>query len=199
MQEALREANVSSVSTSEIRIQVRDGSKIDARAYHPPYSLKWGSYPLVVFFHGGGFCLGGLDTEEAICKLFCAKLHAVVLNVAYRLAPEHSFPSSVDDAFDAVVWASTQSVTLGADLAQGFVVGGISAGATFASVVAHLWRDQQRKPAISGVFMSVPILSDEVEVDTIPVRLFEKEFQSLEDNANDPILNAPLSNRFWSQ
>ena len=199
MQEAFREANVSGVSTSEIKVPVRDGSKLDARAYHPPYSLKWGSYPLIVFFHGGGFCLGGLDTEEAICKLFCAKLHAVVLNVAYRLAPEQPFPSGVNDAFDAVAWVSTRGMTLGVDLAQGFVVGGISAGATFSSVVAHLWRDQQRKPAISGIFMSVPILSDEVAVDATPVSLFEKEYQSLEDNANDPILNKPLSNRFWSQ
>ena len=198
MQEAFREANVSSVSTSEIRIQARDGKTLDARAYHPPYSLKWGSYPLIVFFHGGGFCLGGLDTEEAICKLFCAKLHLVVLNVAYRLAPEHPFPAGVNDAFDAVAWASTQGVTVGADLTQGFVVGGISAGATFSSVVAHLWRDQQREPAISGVFMSVPILSDEVEVDGRPVRLFQKEFRSLTENANDPILNEMLSNRFWS-
>ena len=55
-------------------------------------------------FHGGGYCMGGLDTEEALCQTICTKLHLMVLNVAYRLAPEYIFPTGIEDCIDSTEW-----------------------------------------------------------------------------------------------
>lgn len=86
---------------TDILIPARDGSKIRARIYRPDGLTD---LPLLVFFHGGGFCMGGLDTEEFTCRLLCSKLEIVVLNVDYRLAPEFPFPFGVHDAIDATSW-----------------------------------------------------------------------------------------------
>lgn len=104
VQKALNNVEASHISTRDISIRVRDGATIAARVYSPKGSTSGAEHPLIVFFHGGGLCLGGIDTDEVLCKLFCASQKAVVLNVDYRLAPEHPFPVGVQDSFDAVLW-----------------------------------------------------------------------------------------------
>lgn len=99
------------VEISNITIPARDGYQIPARLYLPESSneeedrevVTWGN-PVVVFFHGGGFCLGGLENEDFLCIEFTKKHHVVCLNVAYRLAPEDPFPAAINDAWDATKW-----------------------------------------------------------------------------------------------
>lgn len=91
-------------SEEEVKIPVRAGIKIPGRVYIPFAKADSLPTPLMVMFHGGGFCLGGLDTEEFLCRLLCHRLSVVVLNVAYRLAPEFPFPCGAEDALDAVKW-----------------------------------------------------------------------------------------------
>jgi acetyl esterase/lipase len=84
------------------QVTMRDGEKITVRTYTPE---KAGG-PLYVMYHGGGWCIGGLENEELLCRLICGKLGFVAVNVDYRLAPEHVFPTAHNDCWDATKWVS---------------------------------------------------------------------------------------------
>lgn len=113
------------------------GGDIPLRIYQPSQTGTW---PLLVFFHGGGFVIGDLNSHDNLCRALCEALPAVVVSVDYRLAPEHRFPSAVEDAYTATVWAGRHAAELGADAAR-IVVGGDSAGGNLAAVVAQLAKD----------------------------------------------------------
>lgn len=102
--------------------------------------------PLLVFFHGGGFVLGGLETHDEPCRLLAKHAGQQVLSVDYRLAPDHPFPAAVEDAVAAFRWAVAHASELGADSA-GVAVGGDSAGATLAAVVSQLTVHDSQPPA----------------------------------------------------
>lgn len=82
---------------------MRDGFTNTIRIYQPRYSPAGGS-PLFVMYHGGGYCLGGLENEHINCRILCEKFGFVVANAGYRLAPEHPFPAGVNDAYDTLKW-----------------------------------------------------------------------------------------------
>lgn len=106
---------------------------MQARQYHAPRKEA----PLLVYFHGGGFVLGDLDTHDSVCRRLSQDAELHVLSVAYRLAPEFAFPSAVEDACEAFAWAVTNAERLGTRRDQ-IAVGGDSAGANLATVVAQL-------------------------------------------------------------
>lgn len=83
-------------------IPVRDGTTITVRIHKPKNPAKDGC-PIFVVYHGGGFCLGGLDSEALLCRRF-TQLGGIAVNVDYRLAPEHPFPVPAHDAYDALKW-----------------------------------------------------------------------------------------------
>jgi hypothetical protein len=91
------------VVTEDLQIPVRDGATITARIYRPTTPPAEGS-PVFVMYHGGGFCLGGLESEDLNCRIWAEKFGGVAVNVEYRLAPEHKFPVPVNDAYDALKW-----------------------------------------------------------------------------------------------
>ncbi len=111
---------------------------IPARHYRPQTGDV--PAPLVVYFHGGGWVLGGLDSHDSACRLICRDAGVHVLAVDYRLAPEHPAPAAVDDAYAAYRWAREHAVELGADPRR-VAVGGDSAGGNLATVVTRLARD----------------------------------------------------------
>jgi acetyl esterase len=123
------------VEVSDISIPGPAGD-IPARHYRPASERP---APLLVFFHGGGWVLGDLDTYDALCRLTCRDAGIHVLAIDYRLAPEHPAPAGLDDAYAAYRWAHEHAVELGA--APGTVaVGGDSAGGNLAAVVSQLIR-----------------------------------------------------------
>lgn len=97
---------ITGVREENMIVPARDGYQIPIRVYKPETQPSDGS-PLIIFYHGGGFCLGGLETEEMNCRLFANKLGAVCVNVDYRLAPEHPFPTPINDSWDAFKWVSS--------------------------------------------------------------------------------------------
>jgi acetyl esterase len=112
-------------------------AEVPLRARHyAPFETP-GADPLLVFFHGGGFTYGDLDTHDGVCRLLCRHAGAHVLAIDYRLAPEHPFPAAVEDARAALRWASAHAHELGADPAS-IGVGGDSAGGNLSAVVAQL-------------------------------------------------------------
>jgi acetyl esterase/lipase len=95
--------SLSGVEKETISIPVRDGSSIPALVYRPKTSPVDGS-PLVVLYHGGGWCLGVPEMEEENCLTFVKEFGAVAVSVDYRLAPTHMFPVPIDDSWDALKW-----------------------------------------------------------------------------------------------
>ena len=117
-------------STEDVSIPV-DHGHLPARLYRPRSTAP--GAPLMVYFHGGGFVMGDLDTHDDACRLLCESSGMPLLAVAYRLAPEAAFPAAVDDAVASTQWARSQLHTWDA---QGLAVGGDSAGANLAAVTA---------------------------------------------------------------
>jgi acetyl esterase/lipase len=95
----------------DITVPARDGYPIPVRIYKPTSPPAGGS-PLVIFFHGGGFALGGLENEELNCRLFVQKLGCTCVNVDYRLAPEHPFPTPALDSWDVTKWVCLEDFWL---------------------------------------------------------------------------------------
>ena len=106
--ESTKPTNVN-VVVHERGIPTRDGTTIAVRIYTPKDAV---ASPVFVMNHGGGFCVGDLDSEEVNCLTFCEELGLVVVNVDYRLAPEHPFPIGVNDAYDALKWVGTSTLDL---------------------------------------------------------------------------------------
>jgi acetyl esterase len=104
-----------------------------------PVRVYWpggdGPFPILVWFHGGGWVLGDLDTADSTCRSLAAKSGAVVVSVDYRLAPESPYPAGVDDAWAAVSWVVANAARLGGDPDR-VAVGGDSAGGNLATVTA---------------------------------------------------------------
>jgi acetyl esterase len=115
------------------------GGTIGARLY-VPHEAPPEPAPLLVYYHGGGWVIGDLDTHDAPCRFLAAHSGARILAIDYRLAPEHPFPAAAEDAFAAYSWASANAGQLGADPAR-IAVGGDSAGANVAAVASLLARD----------------------------------------------------------
>ena len=115
-----------------------------ARHYRPEGS---GPAPLLVFFHGGGWVIGDLDTHDGQCRLICRHTGIHVLSVDYRLAPEHPAPAAVEDGYAAFTWALAHGGELGAEPGR-VLVGGDSAGGNIAAVVAQRGRDESTPPAL---------------------------------------------------
>ena len=103
--------------------------------------------PVVVFYHGGGWCIGDLDTHDHVARAHAVGAEAIVVSVDYRLAPEHPYPQGVEDAWAALRWVGEHAAELGGDPAR-IAVAGDSAGGNLSAVVALLARDNGGPPLV---------------------------------------------------
>lgn len=109
----------------------------------------------LVYFHGGGWVIGSVETHDNLCRSIANAAGCVVVSVEYRLAPEHKFPAAVDDAYAATCWVAEQADRLGIDRRR-IAVGGDSAGGNLAAVVALMARDRSR-PGLALQALLYPI------------------------------------------
>jgi acetyl esterase len=131
------------VASTEDRAIPGPSGPIRVRIYRPAPAGEAPSeaLPALVYFHGGGWVIGSLDTHDGVCRALCARTPCVVVSVDYRLAPEHRFPAAVEDAWAATVWVWERAREL--MVSPGAVaVGGDSAGGNLAAVVALRARDR---------------------------------------------------------
>ena len=118
------------------------GGELRLRLYRPPDA---GPLPALVYFHGGGWTIGDLDTHDVVCRELALHGRCAVVSVDYRLAPEHKFPAAVDDSVAATRWVAREAGRLGLDASR-IAVGGDSAGGNLAAVVALVARDDGGPP-----------------------------------------------------
>jgi acetyl esterase len=131
----------------DLRIPVAQGESIAARLYAPSAQRL----PVLVYFHGGGFTIGSIASHDTLCRSLSQRSGCAVISVGYRLAPEHRFPTAVDDAWNAVQWIAKEGEALGLDPRQ-LALGGDSAGGTLATVCATLARDAGLPVALQALF-----------------------------------------------
>lgn len=132
---------------AELRIPVRDGGFVPARLYAPSDAVL----PVLMYFHGGGFTIGSIDSHDILCREISRLAGCAVVSVGYRLAPQHRFPVASDDAWDALQWLSESAGGLGLDATR-LAVGGDSAGGTLAAVCAIMARDAGLALALQLLF-----------------------------------------------
>ncbi|CAN9152289.1 unnamed protein product [Alternaria alternata] len=131
-------------------VPTRDGASIRVKVYQSVAGPPEDGSPLIMMYHEGGWSMGDLTDEDLNCRMFARDLRAVCVNVEYRLAPEHKFPTGVHDCYDALLWSLKNSATLNATPSRGLLVGGASAGGNIAAVLALLARDEKLSPPITG-------------------------------------------------
>lgn len=127
------------------------GGEIPARIY-TPFGKE--PFPVLVYFHGGGWVLGDIESSDGLCRTLANTTGCIVVSVGYRLAPEHPFPAAVDDAFYATQWAAANASAFNGDPLR-LAVSGDSAGGNLAAVVAQIARDRG-KPAIQFQLLIYP-------------------------------------------
>ncbi|MGH0038505.1 MAG: alpha/beta hydrolase [Myxococcota bacterium] len=147
---------------------------IPIRVYRPGDGDQRG---VLVFFHGGGFVIGDLDTHDRECRVLCNEADCVVVSVDYRLAPEHGFPAAHGDAFAALRWVGENAAALGADPGR-IAVGGDSAGGNLSASVALRARDEGG-PALRLQLLVYP---------TVDGRRDPAVHPSIDENAAGPFL-----------
>lgn len=144
------------------------GDKIHLRVYTPKDGT--GPYPLIVYYHGGGFVIANLDVYNSSAQALAEQVGAVVVSVAYRLAPENKFPTAHNDAFTAYEWAVKNAVDLKADPAKIAVVGE-SAGGNLAANVSVMARDKHIMLPVHQVLI-YPIA--QADMNTESYNMYEK-------------------------
>ncbi len=137
------------------------GSHIPIRIYTPREFKPGEKLAVLLWFHGGGFVIGSLDTHDSVCRMLANQSDCIVVSADYRLAPEYKFPAAVEDCEAALKWVALHAVEFGAD-PQAIAVGGDSAGANLATVVAILARDAGH-PKLAFQLLIYPCAAPEPE------------------------------------
>ena len=120
---------------------------VPLRLYRPAGTAASDRLPAMVYYHGGGWLLGGLDSHDVVCRRFANAARCRVVSVDYRMAPEHKFPAAVDDCAAATLWTIRNADSLGIDASK-IAVGGDSAGGNLAAVMALMARDGTLPPLV---------------------------------------------------
>ena len=154
--------------------------EIPVRIYTPQGS---GPFPVLVYFHGGGWVIGSLDTHDGVCRHLAKRAGAVVVSVDYRLAPEHKFPAAPEDCYAATLWVAENAAAIGVD-ARRLTIGGDSAGGNLAAAVSLMARDR-KKPAIAFQMLIYPVTDHSYETG------------SYRDNADGYLLTKDSMVWFW--
>lgn len=153
---------------------------IVARVFTPSGN---GPFPVLVYFHGGGWVIANLDVYESSCRALCNAAACIVVSVAYRQAPEYKYPSAVDDAHTALKWVMANAQQLNGDPSR-VAVGGESAGGNLATVACLKIRDAKEQMPVAQLLV-------------YPVTDSSMNTPSYQENANAKPLNAAMMSWFW--
>jgi len=158
------------------------GYQLPIRIYTPDAQ---GPLPVLVFFHGGGWVLGDIESHDSVCRELANKVSCIVVSVDYRLAPEHKFPTAPEDCYAATKWVALNAAAFSGDPSR-IAVGGDSAGGNLAAAVAQMAADR-----------GAPGLTCQMLI--YPVTNYALDTQSYKDNADGYLLTRDMMQWFWTQ
>jgi len=158
---------------------------LELRAYTPDSASSDDARPVLVYFHGGGWVRGDLDTHDGLCRLLAEAADCVVCSVDYRRAPEHPFPAPVHDAYAATEWVAEYASIVGGDPDR-IAVGGDSAGGNLAAAVTLMARERDG-PAIDHQVLLYPVTDHAFDTD------------SYEENASGYLLSRASMQWYWAR
>lgn len=153
-----------------------------ARVYKPQGQ---GPFPVLVYFHGGGWVIANLDTYDSSCRALTNAANCMVVSVAYRQAPEHKFPAAAEDAYASTQWVMSNAAQINGDPKR-VAVGGESAGGNLAAVTCLMARDRGGTMPVHQMLI-------------YPVTNYAFDTPSYQENANAKPLNKAMMMWFWSQ
>lgn len=166
------------VAKVEDRLIPGPDGQIPVRFYTPQGQAP---FPVLVFFHGGGFVIGSIELYDEFCRALTNGAGCIVMSVGYRLAPEHKFPAAVEDCYAATKWVAVNAKAIDGD-AMRIAAGGDSAGGNLAAVVALMARDKGTVPLVLQLLM-------------YPTTNFAHDTLSAQENADDYFLT--IDDMFW--
>ena len=181
-QSALSPGPPEPVANVEDRMIPGPDGEIPVRVYTPEGS---GPFPVLVFFHGGGFVICDLETHDGTCRSLANVPSCLVVSVDYRLAPEHRFPAAPEDCYAATCWAAEHAAAHGGDASR-LAVAGDSAGGNLAAVVSLMARDRSGPPLCFQLLI-------------YPVTNGAFDTESYRENAEGYLLTTDMMKWFWTQ
>ena len=155
---------------------------IPVRIYTPKGE---GPFPVLVYFHGGGWVLGSLDAWDAACRMLTNKVECIMVSVDYRLAPENKFPKPAEDCYAATLWMAENAASINGDPAR-IAIGGDSAGGNLAAVVALMAREHGKPKLVFQLLV-------------YPVTDASMDSKSIKECADGYFLTAEMMVWFWKQ
>ena len=164
-------------------VATAEGVEVPVRIYTPAGASRSGRLPVTVFFHGGGWVLGDLDSQDHIARIMANRSGTIVVSVDYRLAPEHRFPAAIEDAYAAVTWVAANAADFGGD-GRNIAVFGESAGGNLAAAVVQEAR-RRGGPRIALQVLAYPAVD---RFDDSP---------SMYENMAGPLLTRAWLEWFW--
>ncbi|KAF8489931.1 alpha/beta hydrolase fold-domain-containing protein [Hysterangium stoloniferum] len=176
-----------------------DGTATSIRTYVPDSNTILGEdqqdrYPALVWIFGGGWCSGTLDNADTLLRSLSVDLRISCVAVDYRKAPEHPFPTPLNDAYASLKWVVENAQLISIDVHRGLIVGGISTGGNLAAaMVQRAMNDPDLRGKITGQVLVTPAL---LSASAYPVK-FKDELLSLEQNSDASILSGELIRLFW--
>ncbi|MFD3557126.1 alpha/beta hydrolase fold domain-containing protein [Streptomyces goshikiensis] len=171
------------VSSVHDTVAAAEGVEVPVRVYTPAGVSRSGRLPVTVFFHGGGWVLGDLDSQDHIARIMANRSGTIVVSVDYRLAPEHRFPAAIEDAWAALTWVAANAESFGGD-GQNIAVFGESAGGNLAAALAQEAR-RRGGPRIALQVLAYPAVD---RFDDSP---------SMYENVAGPLLTRAWLEWFW--
>ncbi|KAL4915623.1 Alpha/Beta hydrolase protein [Aspergillus aurantiobrunneus] len=143
-----------------VKRRVTEGPGISLRAFTPSSEAPLTGWPVVLYFHGGGWVLGDIDTENVVCTNLCSRGGCVVVTVDYRLAPEHPWPAAVHDCWEALLWLiSDGPAALDININK-MATGGSSAGGNLAAIITHKALTLSPPVKFLAQLLSVPVMDN---------------------------------------
>ncbi|KAJ8061507.1 hypothetical protein OCU04_009321 [Sclerotinia nivalis] len=169
---------------------------IEYRVYTPKEASKHGPLPVAIWTHGGGWMTGDLDSDDLLCRVIAEHAPSIVINVDYRLAPEHKYLTQLEDTLKVYRWAQQNAISFGGDANKFYTIGGSAGGALALQVANRLVKDPAKRNNIKGIAAIVPCT---LHFDNVPEG-YKSIHKSFEGNKTDvPVIDKESMEIFYRE